>query len=136
MEWRVRAIRGATTASENSVAAIREVVSELLDELEARNQIDVNSIISVIFSVTRDLDAIFPAAIARQRPNWDQVALFDVQQMHVEGGLERCIRFLIHVNLPASHETIYHPYLRQAKNLRPDWSLTEAAVPAVQSHRH
>lgn len=136
MEWRVRAIRGATTASENSVQAIREVVSELLDELEARNQIDANLIISVIFSVTRDLDAIFPAAIARQRPNWDQVALFDVQQMHVEGGLERCIRFLIHVNLPASHGTIYHPYLRQAKNLRPDWSLTEAAVPAVQSHRH
>jgi chorismate mutase len=136
VEWRVRAIRGATTASENSVAAIQEVVSELLDELETRNQIDANLIISVIFSVTRDLDAIFPAAIARQRPNWDQVALFDVQQMHVEGGLERCIRFLIHVNLPASHPTIYHPYLRQAKNLRPDWSLTEAAVPAVQSHRH
>ncbi len=136
MEWRVRAIRGATTASENSVAAIREVVSELLDELETGNQIDANLIISVIFSVTRDLDAIFPAAIARQRPNWDQVALFDVQQMHVEGGLERCIRFLIHVNLPASHGAIYHPYLRQAKNLRPDWSLTEAAVPAVQSQRH
>jgi len=136
VEWRVRAIRGATTASENSVAAIREVVSELLDELETRNQIDANLIISVIFSVTRDLDAIFPAAIARQRPNWDQVALFDVQQMHVEGGLERCIRFLIHVNLPASHGAIYHPYMRQAKNLRPDWSLTEAAVPAVQSQRH
>jgi chorismate mutase len=136
VEWRVRAIRGATTASENSVQGIREVVSELLDELETRNQIDANSIVSVIFSVTRDLDAIFPAAIARQRPNWDQVALFDVQQMHVEGGLERCIRFLIHVNLPASHGAIYHPYLRQAKNLRPDWSLTEAAVPAVQSHRN
>jgi len=136
VEWRVRAIRGATTASENSVAAIQEVVSELLDELETRNQIDANLIISVIFSVTRDLDTIFPAAIARQRPNWDQVALFDVQQMHVEGGLERCIRFLIHVNLPASHGAIYHPYMRQAKNLRPDWSLTEAAVPAVQSQRH
>ena len=49
MEWRVRAIRGATTTSENSVQAIREVVSELLDELEARNQIDANLSISVIF---------------------------------------------------------------------------------------
>ncbi len=39
-EWRVRAIRGATTAQENSVAAITEAVLELLIELEARNQLD------------------------------------------------------------------------------------------------
>ncbi|NER98142.1 MAG: chorismate mutase, partial [Symploca sp. SIO1B1] len=35
VEWRVRAIRGAITASENTVEAIREAVTELLDELEA-----------------------------------------------------------------------------------------------------
>lgn len=138
MEWRVQAIRGATTVLENSVEAIREAVTELLDELETYNQLDPNQIISVIFSVTKDLDATFPAAIARQRPHWDNIALLDVQQMHVEGGLERCIRFLIHVNLPVSQAPIYHPYLRQAKNLRPDRSLAPASIgtsPAVQSHR-
>lgn len=123
MEWRVRGIRGATTASENSVEAIREAVKELLDELEARNHLDPELIISATFSVTRDLDAIFPAAIARQRPHWENVPLLDVQQMHVEGSLERCIRFLIHLNSPAHHTQIYHPYLRGAKNLRPDWNL-------------
>ncbi|MEP0800670.1 chorismate mutase [Funiculus sociatus] len=123
MEWRVRAIRGATTASENTVEAMREVVTELLDELEKRNQLHADQIISATFSVTRDLDAVFPAAIARSRPDWDNVPLLDVQQMHVEGGLERCIRFLIHVNLPASHPPIHHPYLRGAKTLRPDWAL-------------
>lgn len=123
MEWRVRAIRGATTVSENTAEAIREAVTELLDELEVRNQLDAEYIISVTFSVTRDLDAIFPAAIARSRPHWDNVALLDVQQMHVEGCLERCIRFLIHVNLPTAQGKIYHPYLRGAKTLRPDWSL-------------
>ncbi|MFM6402704.1 MAG: chorismate mutase, partial [Planktothrix sp.] len=35
MDWRVRAIRGATTVSDNSIAAIREAVTELLDELES-----------------------------------------------------------------------------------------------------
>lgn len=123
MEWRVWAIRGATTVSENTAEAIQEAVTELLDELENRNQLDPEQIISVTFSVTRDLDAIFPAAIARSRPHWDNVALLDVQQMHVEGCLERCIRFLIHVNLPASQGKIDHPYLRGAKSLRPDWSL-------------
>lgn len=138
MEWRVRAIRGATTVSENSVGAIREAVMELLDELEGHNQIDHDEIVSAIFTATRDLDAIFPAAIARERPNWDNVALLDLQQMHVEGSLERCIRCLIHINTPVSQLEIYHPYLRHAKNLRPDWSLAQVSAtvsPAVKSRR-
>ena len=124
MGWRVLAIRGAITASENTVEAIAEAVGELLDELEARNQIDKSQIISTTFSVTRDLDAIFPAAIARQRPGWDSVPLLDVQQMHVEGALERCIRLLIHINVPADYGKIYHPYLRRARGLRPDLNLS------------
>ncbi|MCM0592532.2 MAG: chorismate mutase [Gloeotrichia echinulata DVL01] len=125
MEWQMRAIRGATTVSANTVEAIREAVTELLDELEHRNQLQPKDIISVTFSVTRDLDAIFPAAIARPRPGWDNVAMLDVQQMHVEGSLPRCIRFLIHVYQPTS-VPLYHTYLRHAANLRPDWSFTES----------
>jgi chorismate mutase len=127
VEWQVRAIRGATTASDNSVEAIREVVRELLDELESRNDLNPELIISATFSVTRDLDAVFPAAIARERPRWCNVPLLDVQQMYVKGSLERCIRFLIHVNWPA-HVEMYHPYLRGAQNLRPDWSLAVAVA--------
>jgi chorismate mutase len=124
--WKVRAIRGATTASENTVDAIREVVTELLDELESHNQIEPDDIVSVTFSATRDLDAVFPAAIARERPHWKNVALLDVQQMHVEGSLERCIRCLIHINMPDPYVRIHHAYLRQAKHLRPDWSMAGA----------
>jgi chorismate mutase len=121
-EWRVRAIRGATTARENSVEAISEAVLELLIELEARNQLDPQNIISVVFTATRDLDAVFPAQVARQRPHWDGVALMDVQQMYVAGSLPKCIRFLIHANLPVE-QPIEHPYLRGASNLRPDWAM-------------
>lgn len=135
MEWKVRAIRGATTAAENTVAAMREVVTELLDEVEVGNQLDPEDIISVVFTTTRDLDAMFPAAIARERPNWENVPLLDVQQMHVEGSLERCIRVLIYVNTPKPQREIYHPYLRQAKNLRPDWSLAQISAPASAALR-
>lgn len=124
-ERRMRAIRGATTVSYNTVEAMSEAVTELLDELEERNQLHPTDIISVTFSITRDLDAIFPAAIARTRPYWDSVPMLDVQQMYVEGSLERCIRFLIHVYLPAS-TPIYHTYLRKAANLRPDWSFPKS----------
>ena len=128
MGWRVRAIRGATTVSENSVDAIREAVHELLDELERHNHLDPDEIVSVTFSVTRDLDAIYPATIARERPHWSNVPLFDVQQMYVPGSLERCIRFLIHFNTPNPNIEVYHPYLRQARRLRPDWTLAQAAA--------
>jgi chorismate mutase len=128
VEWRVRAIRGATTASANTIEAIREVVTELLDEMERHNQLDPLEVVSVIFTTTRDLDAIFPAAIARERPHWNDIPLLDVQQMHVEGSLERCIRVLIHVNTPNPNSKINHLYLRQAKSLRPDWSLAELRV--------
>lgn len=120
MEWRVKAIRGATQASENTEEAIASAVTELLQELEYRNRIDPDWIVSVIFTATKDLDAVFPAAMARRAyPEWRDVALMDVQQMHVQGSLPRCIRFLIHANLPAD-VVIYHPYLRGASNLRPD----------------
>jgi chorismate mutase len=123
VEWRVKAIRGATTVSENTEEAIASAVTELLQELEYRNRLDPDRIVSVIFTATKDLDAVFPAKIARSVcPDWQDVALMDVQQMHVEGSLPRCIRFLIHANLPADTK-VYHPYLRGASNLRPDRSL-------------
>jgi chorismate mutase len=125
-EWRVRAIRGATTVSENTVEAISEAVLELLVALEKRNQLDPENMISAVFTATRDLDAVFPAQIARQRPHWDGVALMDVQQMHVAGSLPKCIRFLIHANLPIDR-SIEHPYLRGASQLRPDLSLGSAS---------
>ncbi len=124
MQWRVRAIRGATTVPVNTKEAIAQAVTELLDELEAHNRLDRAEVISVTFSVTKDLDAIFPAAIARSRPGWDQIPLVDFQHMHVSGSLERCIRLLLHFNSNESSTKIYHPYLRQAMHLRPDLALT------------
>ncbi|PSN05800.1 chorismate mutase, partial [filamentous cyanobacterium CCT1] len=108
---------------ENTAPAMEAAVVELLDALEALNQIDPAWIISATFSVTRDLDALFPAAIARRRPRWNEVALLDVQHMHVEGSLPRCIRMLIHIQLPKSHPQPQHIYMREAQTLRPDWSL-------------
>lgn len=131
MSWRVRAIRGATTASENSVAAIREAVNELMRVIEAENTFDIDEIISVTFSVTKDLDAIFPAAIARQRPNWKNVPLLDVQQMCVTSDLDFCIRCLIHFNTPNPNQPIHHIYQNRAKDLRPDLGFVKPRVPST-----
>jgi chorismate mutase len=121
--WKVRAIRGATTASENTVDSITLVVTELLDALEHHNQLESDDIISVIFTVTKDLDALYPASIARERLNWSNIPLLDVQQMYVEGSLDHCIRVLLYVNTPKNQNQIHHTYLRGARVLRPDLDL-------------
>ena len=123
MHWQIRAIRGATTVPENSAEAMAEAVTEMLDALELANDIDPTKIVSVTFSVTRDLDAVFPAAIARNRPNWDAVPLLDVQQMHVKGALPRCIRLMIYIPLSVCQSGVRHIYLRGARSLRPDLRL-------------
>lgn len=115
----LRALRGATTASENSVAAITTAVDELIGTLVDRNGLEGERILSVTFSVTADLDACFPAAIARRRPGWDAVALLDCQQMAVAGDLPRCIRVLVHAWM-TSDQPPQHPYLGEAARLRPD----------------
>jgi chorismate mutase len=119
-EWRVRGLRGATTVSQNSPQAIAEAVDELLNALEVNNPLDPTEIVSITFSATPDLDAMFPAAVARQRPGWDQVPLLDVQQMQVNGSLKSCIRVLIHFNTPMPQNALRPIYLRGAAQLRPD----------------
>ena len=115
----LRALRGATTATANTREAISEAVAELLDVLVERNNLQGAQILSVTFSVTADLDAIFPAAIARHRQGWDGVALLDCQQMAVAGDLPRCIRLLAHAWLEPERP-VRHAYLREAARLRPD----------------
>ncbi len=120
MEWKVRGIRGATTVNENTKTAIAIAVNELIAEIEAHNLFKPEDVVCVFFTVTTDLDAMFPAAAARKRPGWDHVPLIDLQQMKVENSLERCIRILIQVNTMQPQSAIVHRYLRQAQALRPD----------------
>jgi len=119
MSAQLRALRGATTASANTAAAISEAVSDLVAALMQRNDLSAEQLLSVTFSVTADLDACFPAAIARRLPGWDGVALLDCQQMAVRGDLPRCSRLLAHAWL-AVDQVPQHPYLREATGLRPD----------------
>tara|TARA_B100000700_G_scaffold68737_1_gene76097 strand:- start:289 stop:666 length:378 start_codon:yes stop_codon:yes gene_type:complete len=113
------ALRGATTCEDNSVESITLAVEELLSELVSRNNLIPDQIISVTFSVTTDLDACFPASIARKKSGWENIALLDSQQMFVKGDLSKCIRLLACVSLP-NKQIPQNPYLNNAKNLRPD----------------
>ena len=116
---KVTAIRGATTASGNTTKEIENSVIELINELILRNNIDPKKFLSITFTVTNDLDACFPASIARKRFGLDSVAFLDCQQMYLSDDVDFCIRLMALVFLPIN-SSINHPYLRGASNLRTD----------------
>ncbi|KGG16373.1 MULTISPECIES: chorismate mutase [unclassified Prochlorococcus] len=118
----IQSIRGATTCLNNTVEAIEEAVNELVAELVNRNRLQPSQIISVIFSVTTDLNACFPASIARKQTGWETVSLIDCQQMFVKNDLPKCIRILVHVRL-SENQVPNHTYLGKASILRPDRSI-------------
>ena len=118
-EHKIAFIRGATTASGNSVEEIEEVVVELVNELISRNNLLKTNLLSITFTATTDLDACFPASIARKCNGLDSVAFLDCQQMHVSEDLDFCIRIMAQVLLP-ENSFAKHPYLRGASKLRPD----------------
>ena len=113
------AIRGATTSSGNTSEEIENSVVELIDQLILRNNLDQKKILSITFTVTKDLDACFPASIARKRFGLDSVAFLDCQQMYLCDDVDFCIRLMALVILP-TNSSINHPYLRGASNLRTD----------------
>src|SRR2546429_9504619 len=83
-----RGIRGATTVENNDREEILAATTELLQLLIRRNDLHAEDVASVIFTVTEDLDAEFPALAARYL-GWTEVALICKREIPVPGSLEK-----------------------------------------------
>ena len=115
-----RAIRGATTVKNNTAEEIYQSTVELLEKMVENNSINKDEIINVIFTLTHDLDAAFPAKAARIHLEWDTVPMICTQEIPVPDSLQKCIRVLITFNTTKPKNEIRHIYLREAQTLRPD----------------
>ncbi|MGH2752811.1 MAG: chorismate mutase [Actinomycetota bacterium] len=118
-EMRLRALRGATTASRNEEAEIVAASVELLRTLIERNGLAADDLVSIIFTATPDLDAGFSAAAARAA-DLSLVPVIGAMEVGVKGGLERCIRVLIHLYTARAAAELRHVYLREARSLPSD----------------
>ncbi len=114
-----RAIRGATTISENSKTAVMEGTVALLKDMIENNRLDIDDIISIIFTVTKDINAAFPAAAARQI-GIVNAGLLDFPQFEVADSLKMCIRALMFVESELPQKEMKHSYLNGARTLRAD----------------
>lgn len=115
----IRGIRGATTATSNTSAAIIEATVELLTALQSGNAFALDDVVSAVFTSSPDLTADYPAHAAR-RLGWTDVPLLGATEVNVPGGLPRCIRVLLHVVTARAPRELKHIYLRKAASLRPD----------------
>jgi chorismate mutase len=115
---RLYALRGAAQCL-NQDEDIRRQVAALYDELLRDNKLEEGDIVSLIFSVTADLDAKNPAAALRQAGRGADLALFCVREPEAPHSLERCVRVLIHCYLEEGTRP-RHVYRNGAEVLRPD----------------
>jgi len=115
-----KAIRGATTVNSNTEQEIYDATLELLTKMVNENSINPDNIVNVIFTLTHDLDAAFPARVARSNLAWHNVPMICTQEIPVPNSLKNCIRVLITFNTEDISGKIRHIYLREAKKLRPD----------------
>jgi chorismate mutase len=116
-----RGVRGATTADANTREEILTATRQLLALMIRLNGIEPENVASAVFSLTRDLDAEFPALAARQL-GWLDVPLLCTYEVDVPGSLRRCVRVLLHWNTAKPQSEIRHIYIKDAVKLRPDLS--------------
>ncbi|HEY8419564.1 MAG TPA: chorismate mutase [Clostridia bacterium] len=117
----ITSIRGAITIEEDSAEEIINATKELMSELAQKN--DLNNpnkkIISIHISTTKDITAMYPAAVLREM-GYNDAALFSSLEPDMKNSLARCIRLMVNV---ASYSGLLEPkhvYLKKAQILRPD----------------
>jgi chorismate mutase len=115
---RVVAIRGAIDVTVDSATEVHAAVTDLVAEIVKRNDLIPSDIISAQFTATPDVKSAFPAKAARDA-GWTAVPMLCTLEIDVPGALPRCIRLMLHANMPAARE-VEHVYLRGAVALRPD----------------
>ena len=115
----VRALRGATSVDEDTPEQITGRTQELLGEILSRNGLELDHIISAIFTVTGDIRAMFPATAARGI-GFGAIPLLCAQEIPVPGSMPRVVRVLLHVTTARSRDELRHVYLHGAQVLRDD----------------
>lgn len=115
----VRAIRGATQLDVDEREHLLSSTRELVQEVMRANDLATDQLISIVFTVTKDLRSEFPAVAARELGLGD-VPLLCTVEIDVPGSLPRVVRLMAHVETDVPRSQVQHVYLRGAVALRLD----------------
>jgi chorismate mutase len=120
-EKRLIALRGAVQCK-NEAQDMAVQVGALYDELLSKNKLKDEDLVSLIFSVTADLDEANPATALRQSGRAADTALFVTQEARVKtgaGSTDHIVRLLVHAYGDPERPAVY-VYRNGAEQLRPD----------------
>ncbi|MCT4509209.1 MAG: chorismate mutase [Tepidibacter sp.] len=120
---RTLAIRGATTVEKNEKTCILNETKILIKKIIDMNNLNEDDIVSIIFTMTRDLDEVYPSVAVRELLNLNDIPLLNFEEKYIKNSLNKCIRVLMHVNTDIKKNKIIHIYLNEAKKLRTDLSI-------------
>ncbi|MCK5707008.1 MAG: chorismate mutase [Candidatus Aureabacteria bacterium] len=115
----IRGIRGAIQVDNNTSEEIISDSKHLLEKMIEKNNINKEEVASIVFTVTTDLTADFPA-IAARKLGFSHTPLICMTEIPVPNSLKMVVRILIHYNTDTSQKDMIHVYLKDAVNLRPD----------------
>jgi len=116
---RVRALRGATTLDVDDLGHMIERTQELIHLLFERNDLVEDDLVSIVFTATADVTCGFPAQAAREA-GFVHTPLLCARELEVEGGIQRCVRVLVHAYTGRAKQDLRHVYLHDARQLRTD----------------
>ncbi len=114
-------IRGAACA-QNSVDSIKDATLEMCSRIIEENNLSEQDIVSMHFTLTKDLDKINPCAAFRKnytKIDTSNIPLFCSQEAYIEGGLEKVIRIMLTTYME-ENSVPKGIYIRGAEKLRPD----------------
>jgi chorismate mutase len=121
----LRGVRGANQVESDTAEAISRATRELLLAIsEANPSLEPQDLASVLFTLTDDLTADYPALAARDLPGWHMVPLLCSREIPVPNGMPRLLRVLLHWNTDLRQDQVVHVYLGAASRLRPDLNIT------------
>jgi chorismate mutase len=116
----IRAVRGAVGIEKDTREEIHSGAHRLIREIMRRNGIEEGQIVSILFSVTKDLTRANPATGLRSY-GFASTPLFCLQEADIEGAETRIVRVL--VTYSTERDGLPVPvYLGRAAELRPDLS--------------
>ena len=117
---KILAIRGATTVTSNNKDEILKESAKLIQTIISKNDLNKEDIISMCFTMTKDLDAVYPAVAVREILNITDIPMLNFEEKYIQGSLSKCIRVMMYINTEKTKSDIKHVYLNEAKNLRKD----------------
>ncbi len=118
---RLYCIRGAACA-QNTAESIKEATLEMCSKIIEENKLNAVDIVSMHFTLTKDLDKMNPCAAFRKnytKIDTSNIPFFCSQEAYIQGGLEKVIRVIVTVYME-ENSIPCGIYIRGAEKLRPD----------------